>query len=88
MGTIDSMKSVLTQYALDALCEKFHIPDVHPELPGRNDRILNSSAGKIGVYSEKFHSSAGKSLSVITVAKASHFEILCRVHGFIPTVDP
>ncbi|GKB45675.1 hypothetical protein Tco_0896428 [Tanacetum coccineum] len=51
MGTIDSMKSILTQSALDALCEKFHIPDVHPELPGRNDRIRNSSAGKIGVYS-------------------------------------
>nr|GEV31946.1 putative transposase (putative), gypsy type [Tanacetum cinerariifolium] len=46
MGTIDSMTSVLTQYALDALCEKFHIPDVvHPELPGRNDMIHNSHAG-------------------------------------------
>ncbi|GJT50141.1 hypothetical protein Tco_0976298 [Tanacetum coccineum] len=43
MGTIDSMKSVLTQSALDALCERFHIPDVvHPELPGHNDRIHNS----------------------------------------------
>ncbi|GKC17145.1 hypothetical protein Tco_1013927 [Tanacetum coccineum] len=40
MGTIDSMKSVLTQFALDSLCEKFHIPDIgHPELPGHNDRI-------------------------------------------------
>ncbi|GJW72539.1 hypothetical protein Tco_0129456 [Tanacetum coccineum] len=75
MGTIDSMKSVLTQSALDALCEKFHIPDVvHPELPGRNDRICNSPAGKIG-------------LSVIAAAKVSHFEILCRVHGFVPTVE-
>ncbi|GJY27592.1 hypothetical protein Tco_0403359 [Tanacetum coccineum] len=46
MGTIDSMKSVLTQSALDALFEKFHIPDdVHPELPGRNDRIRNSHVG-------------------------------------------
>ncbi|GJY53711.1 hypothetical protein Tco_0445375 [Tanacetum coccineum] len=43
MGTIDSTKSILTQSALDALCEKFHIPDtVHPELPGPNDRIRNS----------------------------------------------
>ncbi|GJR07118.1 hypothetical protein Tco_0530102 [Tanacetum coccineum] len=39
-GTIDSIKSILTQSALDALCEKFYIPNiVHPELPGRNDRI-------------------------------------------------
>ncbi|GJT07006.1 hypothetical protein Tco_0841468 [Tanacetum coccineum] len=74
MGTIDSIKSVLTQSALDALCERFHIPDVvHPELPGRNDMILNSPAGKI-------------SLSVIAAAKVSHFEILCRVHGFVPTI--
>nr|GEY24547.1 hypothetical protein [Tanacetum cinerariifolium] len=38
MGTIDDMKSSLTQSALDALCEKFHIPGpVHPELPGQMD---------------------------------------------------
>nr|GEY29129.1 hypothetical protein [Tanacetum cinerariifolium] len=43
MGTIDSTKSILTQYALDALCEKYHIPDtVHLELPGPNARIHNS----------------------------------------------
>nr|GFA39629.1 hypothetical protein [Tanacetum cinerariifolium] len=43
MGTIDSMKSVLTQSSLDALCKKFHIPDVvHPKLPGCNDRIRDS----------------------------------------------
>nr|GEX51716.1 hypothetical protein [Tanacetum cinerariifolium] len=42
MGTIDSMKSILT---LDALCKKFHIHDVvHPELSGRNDRICNTHA--------------------------------------------
>ncbi|GKG21392.1 hypothetical protein Tco_0383987, partial [Tanacetum coccineum] len=50
MGTIDSVKSILTQSALDALCEKYYIPDaVHSELPGRNDRIRNSPTGKIGV---------------------------------------
>ncbi|GJY35383.1 hypothetical protein Tco_0420761 [Tanacetum coccineum] len=49
------MKSVLTQSALDALCEKFHIPDtVHPKLPGPNDRIRNSPTSKIGVYSRCF----------------------------------
>nr|GEV62817.1 hypothetical protein [Tanacetum cinerariifolium] len=50
MGTIDDMKSSLTQSALDALCEKFHIPGpVHPELPGRNQRIRNSPTSKIGM---------------------------------------
>ncbi|GKA27112.1 hypothetical protein Tco_0713280 [Tanacetum coccineum] len=34
---------------IDALCERFHVPDtVHPELPVRNDRIRNSPTGKIG----------------------------------------
>ncbi|GKC99693.1 hypothetical protein Tco_1169968 [Tanacetum coccineum] len=69
MGTIDSMKSILTQSALDVLCEKFHIPDtVHPELPGRNDRIHNSPTIK--------------SLSVIAVTKvdASIFPLVFPWH--------
>ncbi|GJY33507.1 hypothetical protein Tco_0417976, partial [Tanacetum coccineum] len=106
MGTIDSIKSILTQSALDAMCEKFHIPDiVHPELPGPNDRIRNSPTGKIGVYSKIFDFANYRiplsqflidilgyfrinlsQLSVITAAKISHFEIMCRVHGFVPTV--
>ncbi|GKB25093.1 hypothetical protein Tco_0864494 [Tanacetum coccineum] len=106
MGTIDSLKSVLTQSALDALCEKFYIPDVvHPQLSGRNERIHNSPTGKIGVYSRFFDFANYQiplsyilvnvlayfrinlsQLSVITAAKVSHFEILCRVHGFEPTV--
>ncbi|GKA16723.1 hypothetical protein Tco_0696560 [Tanacetum coccineum] len=46
IGTIDSVKSILTQSALDALCEKYYILDVvHPELLGRNDRIRNSPIG-------------------------------------------
>ncbi|GJT26685.1 hypothetical protein Tco_0906960 [Tanacetum coccineum] len=55
MGTIDSIKSILTQSALDALCEKYHIPNtVHPELPGPNARIRNSPTSKIGIYSRFF----------------------------------
>nr|GEY33001.1 hypothetical protein [Tanacetum cinerariifolium] len=38
MGTIDDIRSILTQSALSALCEKFHIPStVHPELPDQMD---------------------------------------------------
>nr|GEU41852.1 ribonuclease H-like domain-containing protein [Tanacetum cinerariifolium] len=66
MGTIDIVKSILTQSALEALCEKYYIPDVvHHVLPGHNDRIRNSPL----------------------VARVSHFEILCCVHGFVPIVD-
>ncbi|GKA90647.1 hypothetical protein Tco_0812517 [Tanacetum coccineum] len=43
MGTIDSLKSVLTQSSLDDLCEKYYIPDaVHPKLPSPNARIRRS----------------------------------------------
>ncbi|GJW64572.1 hypothetical protein Tco_0116456 [Tanacetum coccineum] len=72
MGSIDDIKSILTQSALDALCEKYHIPrTVHPELPGH---VL-----------EYFQINLPQ-LSVIAAAKISHFEILCRVHNFVPTV--
>ncbi|GJS87373.1 hypothetical protein Tco_0770009 [Tanacetum coccineum] len=92
MGSIDDIKSILTQLALDALCEKFHIPrNVHPELPGRNSRIRNSPTCKIGVYTRFFDFANYRiplsQLSVIAAAKISHFEILCRVHNFVLTND-
>nr|GFA07212.1 hypothetical protein [Tanacetum cinerariifolium] len=47
MGTIDSVKSILTQSALDAMCEKYYIHNVvHHELLDRNDRICNSPTFK------------------------------------------
>nr|GEX89755.1 hypothetical protein [Tanacetum cinerariifolium] len=50
--TIDIVKSILTQSALEALCEKYYIPDVvHHVLPSHNDRIRNSPLGTISVYS-------------------------------------
>nr|GEX36952.1 hypothetical protein [Tanacetum cinerariifolium]GEX40007.1 hypothetical protein [Tanacetum cinerariifolium] len=43
MGTIDSLKFVLTQSALDDLCEKYYSPDaVYPKLLGPNARIRRS----------------------------------------------
>ncbi|GJZ81550.1 hypothetical protein Tco_0646544 [Tanacetum coccineum] len=47
--------STLTQAALDAFCQKYHIPDtVHPELPAPNQSIHDNPAGKIGVYTRFF----------------------------------
>ncbi|GKB96884.1 hypothetical protein Tco_0983021, partial [Tanacetum coccineum] len=61
MGTINSLKSVLTQSVLDVLCEKFYIPDaVHPELPGPNARIRNSPTGKIGNFRRFYINSKNK----------------------------
>ncbi|GJY32044.1 hypothetical protein Tco_0415539 [Tanacetum coccineum] len=69
MGTIDSMKSILTQYALDVLCEKFHIPDnVHPELPGPNNMIRNSPIDILEYFQINL-----SQLSVIVAAKNDHF---------------
>nr|GEZ43627.1 hypothetical protein [Tanacetum cinerariifolium] len=83
MGTIDSLKSVLTQFALDDLCEKYYIPDaVHLERPGPNARIRRSPTDILEYF--QIHLSQ---LSVIAAAKISHFEILCRVYGFVPTVE-
>ncbi|GJT94621.1 hypothetical protein Tco_1090139 [Tanacetum coccineum] len=80
MGTIDSMKSVLTQSALNALCEKFHIPDVvHPNF------LIPLSQFLVDIL-EYFQINLSQ-LSVIAAAKVSHFEILCRVYGFVPTVE-
>ncbi|GJU98790.1 hypothetical protein Tco_1328061 [Tanacetum coccineum] len=102
MSSIYDVTSTLTQTALDAFCQKYHIPDtIHPELPGPNQNIRNSPVGKTGVYTRffdfanfriplsMFHEYFRISLallSVIAAAKISHFEILCRVHGYVPTV--
>ncbi|GJU70503.1 hypothetical protein Tco_1256762 [Tanacetum coccineum] len=92
MGTIDSIRTVLTQSVLDALCEKYHIPDhFHPELPPPNSRIRYGPVGEIGLYSRFFCQLPDpfinpSQFSVIGAAKVSHFEILCRVHGFEPSI--
>ncbi|GJY18432.1 hypothetical protein Tco_0389923 [Tanacetum coccineum] len=55
LSEIYDVKSSLTQTTLDALCEKYHIPDtVHPELPDPNQSIRNSPVGKIDVYTRFF----------------------------------
>ncbi|GKD16505.1 hypothetical protein Tco_1205663 [Tanacetum coccineum] len=55
MSLIYDVTSTLTQMALDAFCQKYHIPDtVHPELPGLNQNVRNCPAGKIGVYTSFF----------------------------------
>ncbi|GJX62346.1 hypothetical protein Tco_0295246 [Tanacetum coccineum] len=106
MSTITDIWCVLTQEALDALCEAFHIPEeVHPTLPCHNNTMYESPAGKIGLYTRFFDFANFRlllssflvdvlryfcinisQLSVIGAAKVSHFEILCRVCGVVPTV--
>nr|GEW28496.1 probable serine/threonine-protein kinase PBL21 [Tanacetum cinerariifolium] len=106
MSAITNVKCVLTQKALNAFCNKFHIPEkVHPVLPNRDDTMHERPAGKIRLYTRffdfanfrfplstflvdvlKYFSINISQLSVIGASKVSHFEILCRVYGIIPTV--
>nr|GEU44549.1 copia protein [Tanacetum cinerariifolium] len=59
MSSIYNVTSNLTQKALDAFCQKYHIPNtVHPELPHPNQNIRNSPTA-----------------SIIAAAKISHFEM-------------
>ncbi|GKC44443.1 hypothetical protein Tco_1062165 [Tanacetum coccineum] len=105
MSAITDIRCVLTQKALDAFCDKFHIPEeVHLVLPNQND-TMHESAGKIGLYTRFFDYANFRlplstflvdvlrhfcinisQLSIIGAAKFSHFEIMCRVYGIIPTV--
>ncbi|GJU33356.1 hypothetical protein Tco_1176945 [Tanacetum coccineum] len=106
MSEIIDIRYVLSQKALDAFCDKFHIlEEVHPILPNQNDVMHERPAGKIGLYTRYFDYANFRlplstflvdvlrhfrinisQLSVIGAAKVSHFEILCRVYGIIPTV--
>ncbi|GJV77347.1 hypothetical protein Tco_1508931 [Tanacetum coccineum] len=55
MSSITDVKCVLTQKALDAFCNKFHIlEEVHPVLPNRNDTMHERPARKIRLYTRFF----------------------------------
>ncbi|GKB08110.1 hypothetical protein Tco_0836394 [Tanacetum coccineum] len=79
-SSIYTVTSVLTQRELDHHCAAISIlVELRPKLPDRNSTIKDSPEGKIGMYT--------CFLSVIGAAKVSHFEIMCRALGRIPTVD-
>nr|GFC15472.1 transposase (putative), gypsy type [Tanacetum cinerariifolium] len=57
MSAITDVKCVLTQKALDAFCNKFHIlEEVHPVLPNQNNTMHERPAGKIRLYTRFFDS--------------------------------
>ncbi|GJR83123.1 putative reverse transcriptase domain-containing protein [Tanacetum coccineum] len=71
------VKCVLTQKALDAFCNKFHIPEeVHPVLPNQNDTMHERPARKIGLYTRFFDFANFKlPLSTFLVDVLRHFRI-------------
>ncbi|GJU01053.1 hypothetical protein Tco_1111391 [Tanacetum coccineum] len=55
MGSITSLKCVLTQEHLDAICAKYFVPEeVHPQLPNSDATMHESPAGKVGMYTQFF----------------------------------
>ncbi|GJW35517.1 hypothetical protein Tco_0058437 [Tanacetum coccineum] len=71
------VKCVLTQKALDAFCNKFHIPEeVHPVLPNQNDTMHERPTGKIRLYTRFFNFSIfSLPLSNFLVDVLRHFYI-------------
>ncbi|GJV43327.1 hypothetical protein Tco_1427863 [Tanacetum coccineum] len=56
MGSITSLKCVLTQEHLDAICAKYFVPEeVHPQLPSPDATMHERPAGKVGMYTRFFH---------------------------------
>ncbi|GJX66851.1 hypothetical protein Tco_0302578 [Tanacetum coccineum] len=50
MSAITDIRWVLTQRALSAFCDKYHIPEeLYPVLPNQNDTMHERPAGKIGL---------------------------------------
>ncbi|GJX76146.1 hypothetical protein Tco_0322957 [Tanacetum coccineum] len=102
----DDVSTISKEYLLDFSSEYFIQENLHPELPGPGDHIVDFPEGKIGVYTNffefvNFHIPISQflfdilgyykihlsQLSVIGVAKVSHFEINCHVLNIIPTVN-
>ncbi|GJU65957.1 hypothetical protein Tco_1252216 [Tanacetum coccineum] len=83
-NSIYTVTSVLTQKELDLHCATYGISaDLRPELPDRNAIIKDSPPGKIGMHT-RFVEFAN---FLIGAAKVSHFELMCRAVGRVPTAD-
>ncbi|GJY05982.1 hypothetical protein Tco_0371922 [Tanacetum coccineum] len=55
MGSITSIKCVLSQEHLDTICAKYFIPEeVHPQLPSFDATMHERPAGKVGMYTRFF----------------------------------
>nr|GEV66685.1 transposase (putative), gypsy type [Tanacetum cinerariifolium] len=77
MSDITDVRCVLTQEALDAFCNTFHIlEEVHPVLPNQDDTMHERPVGKIGLYTIFFDFSNFRlPLSTFLVDILRHFRI-------------
>ncbi|GJU59422.1 hypothetical protein Tco_1237188 [Tanacetum coccineum] len=101
-----AVSTISGEYLLEFTSE-YGIPkNLHPEVPGLGETIVDFPEGKVGVYTRFFEFANYRiplsqflfdilghyqihlsQLSVIGAAKVSNFEINCRVHNIIPTLN-
>ncbi|GKD30620.1 hypothetical protein Tco_1241398 [Tanacetum coccineum] len=77
MGSITSLKCVLTQEHLDVIYAKYFVPEeVHPQLPSSDATMHERPAGKVGMYT-RFFDYANYSIlfSTFFVSVLTHFRI-------------
>ncbi|GJZ41784.1 ribonuclease H-like domain-containing protein [Tanacetum coccineum] len=74
---ITSLKCVLTQEHLDAICAKYFVPEeVHPQLPSPDSTMHERPAGKVGMYTRFFDYAKYRILfSTFFVSVLTHFRI-------------
>ncbi|GKA46739.1 hypothetical protein Tco_0739622, partial [Tanacetum coccineum] len=77
MGSITSLKCVLTQEHLDAICAKYFVPEeVHPQLPSSDATMHERPSGKIGMYTRFFdYANYRIPFSTFFVSVLTHFRI-------------
>ncbi|GJU62417.1 RNA-directed DNA polymerase, eukaryota, reverse transcriptase zinc-binding domain protein [Tanacetum coccineum] len=77
MGSITSLKYVLTQEHLDAICAKYFVPEeVHPQLPSSDATMHERPAGKVGMYTRFFdYANYRIPFSTFFVSVLTHFRI-------------
>ncbi|GJZ51674.1 hypothetical protein Tco_0606189 [Tanacetum coccineum] len=78
-GAVDitSIKCVLTQEHLDAICSKYFVPEeVHPQLPSSDATMHERPAGKVGMYTRFFdYANYRIPFSTFFVSVLTHFRI-------------
>ncbi|GKA05166.1 hypothetical protein Tco_0684286 [Tanacetum coccineum] len=77
MGSITSLKCVLTQEHLDAICAKYFVPEeVHPQLPSSDATMHERPTGKVGMYTRFFdYANYRIPFSTFFVSVLTHFRI-------------
>ncbi|GJW34050.1 hypothetical protein Tco_0054082 [Tanacetum coccineum] len=77
MGSITSLKCVLTQEHLDAICTKYFVlEEVHPQLPSPDATMHERPTGKVGMYTRLFdYANYRIPFSTFFVSVLTHFRI-------------